>query len=702
MPAIEPHSARPAFWSSIVVALLAGSAFGGFAGLLEMAAFHAATGLAEAIAVLAVAIYSAAAFTIVAVATVLVRTAVGRFAPRATPDLSALIAVSLLAALLVGRCLVDGGAIRWVTSADSAALFAIASALGALGLAVACLRAPAASVASISLTSLLVASALVYGPFFTRLALGERVGGLWFVLLVALAATAGGVLFRLAMRLTPQRAVLVLAAVLLLPSGWRAATGPPSYLTVLEEARPPIAPGEISEDGRLNVILIVLDTLRADHLEIYGYGRETMPQLASFARRARLYTACLANSSWSLPSHATLFTGLYPRQHGAIYSTDSGGEVRPLPLAQDVLTLAEILRSRGYHTAGISSNYSFLNSQFGLNQGFDHWDSRSGMRGAMARGFWPSLFRSMPVVDKFRLRWIYEPLVHLDVAQVPYRRAPEINRRVLAWIEQQNASDGAPFFLFVNYMDAHDPFRAPGEFADVFPGRRHDWPRDRNPRAPFTDLPRDDVQAHFFSQYDSELAYLDFHLGRLFERLEAMGLLDRSLVVIIGDHGEQFFEHDEIGHGMAVYQEEIHVPLIIYAPGAPPTVVEHPVEQRDVAPWLLERLGLQLPANMEPSDLLQGQYVKVAELFHSERGPQSMLRGRGLALVRSADGGDEIYDLEADPGQRNEVAAEHPDAARQLADDLTRWTREHEIREGQPFELDPGALEELRELGYIQ
>jgi arylsulfatase A-like enzyme len=487
-----------------------------------------------------------------------------------------------------------------------------------------------------------------------------------------------------------------LVALLLLPAAWREISGPIEPLTVRERA---IAQTEPIDSSAPNVILVVLDTLRADHIELYGYGRETMPRLTAFAHDAQLFESCEANSSWSLPAHATLFTGLYPRQHGAVHHGVSNG-AQPHPLAEDNVTLAEMLRSRFYRTAAISANYGYVNREFGLSQGFDHWDSQSGLLGAMAVGFWPSLFRFAPVLDKFQARWILEPLTYLDVAQVPYRRAPEIVASTIAWLDARPRD--RPFFLFVNFMEAHDPYRAPGRFADYFPGRRPDLPRDRSPRADFSDVDLEVARTHFFSEYDSELAYLDFYLARLLDTFKERGLLKNSILIVTADHGEQFGEHSRWGHGRAVYQEEVHVPLIISDPLGAPGVVSHPVDQQDVAAWLMERLGLPLPPGVEASDIATGRDAKVAELLGGIVDYQAVLRKGQMALVRTPGRAEELYDLAVDPAEAHDLASERPEQTARLGAELTRWVEARPLATGSAPKLDAQTIEQLRELGYVE
>jgi arylsulfatase A-like enzyme len=265
-----------------------------------------------------------------------------------------------------------------------------------------------------------------------------------------------------------------------------------------------------------------------------------------------------------------------------------------------------------------------------------------------------------------------------------------------AWVEGREE----PFFLFLNYMDPHDPWRAPAEFADFFPGRRRDWPRERNPRSRFGGASREAVQEHVFSQYDSQLAYLDFHLGRLLDHLGAGGRLDRSIVIITSDHGEQFLEHEGWGHGQSLYQEEVHVPLIIRDPASRAGEVRHLVEHRDLAPWLLERVRLPLPPGVDPSDLSTGRRAKVAALERSPLGRQLLFRRGDWTLIRSEERGDELYDLSEDAAQQENLGPDHA-RAKQLGAEATRWTDEHLARPSPPADLEIETLRALIALGYV-
>ena len=687
---------RPMSW--VLGATLAGAGFGACSGLIEMAALHSATGMFELPTAVASAVYGALAFAGIGIVVGLLGLAAFRVEAIGGRARIFLLAGTLLASLLLARWIVDGKPIDFVVGPGPGLLFATASASG-MGIVVyTCLRARPAPTASIVLATLLAATSAIYAPFLIRLSLGERLGGAWYVMLVAVTAIATATLFRAAARLRPRHTSLGILALLLLPGLGRLAAGPPPYLRVLHMPDGPPATAA-RRRAPLNVILIVLDTVRADHLELYGYERATMPHLTAFAKGARVYRNCVANAPWSLPAHVTLFTGLYPRQHGARYGWASGRRPTPQPLSPERPTLAELLRERGYTTAAISSNSAFVSADFGLDRGFGYFDSRPALLGAAYRTFLPTLFRSQPIVDKFPIRWILEPLARYDVGQVWYRRAAEIRRLVEAWLGEV-AGHREPFFLFVNVMDAHDPYRAPGEFSDFFPGRRRDWPRDRSRHAMLDGAAPDEVRRHVSSQYDSALRYLDSQLAQLLDYLAESDLLDRSMVLITADHGEQFLEHDNLGHAQSVYQEEVHVPLIIHDPAADPEVIPHSVEQRDLVPWILERLDFPLPPGVQASQLGTGRGMAVSEFRHSALGPEMRMQNDSWALVRSGDRGDELFDLFEDPAEQHDVAASRPEVAEELREELTSWARQFPESSSSAVEVDARALHQLTELGY--
>ena len=318
-----------------------------------------------------------------------------------------------------------------------------------------------------------------------------------------------------------------------------------------QAARP--APGALRDDPQPaagaatgpSVVLIVLDTVRASNVSCYGYERRTTPHLDAFAAGALRFTAAATVSPWSVPAHASLFTGLFAPEHGAgtAQRDPLSGLVRPAPLDARFVTLAESLSQRGYATAGISANV-LVAPHMNLAQGFRYYDVRPSPR-ALSPRYRTLLQRLQGLLPRPLLA---DPLL----AAFPgvFRSAEEITDAATGWLARRPA--GQPYFLFLNYMDAHTPFvRRPG-----FSGR---WP-GRSERLPAYGLPETEAvmahrrtltgeeAAHIRALYDDALSYLDHHLGRLLQALDAQPDRDRTWIVVTADHGESLGEHQRLGH----------------------------------------------------------------------------------------------------------------------------------------------------------
>jgi arylsulfatase A-like enzyme len=363
-------------------------------------------------------------------------------------------------------------------------------------------------------------------------------------------------------------------------------------------------------DGRPDVVLIVLDTVRADHLTPYGYARETTPQLAAFARDAVVYRNAIAPDTWTASSHASLFTGLMPSTHGVRYVGAEHSESGVHALAADVPVLAERLREAGWKTAAFVGNDGFLDPVFGLARGFERYQRKDML-----------------------------PAANLVSTVVP-------------WLKRR---EGRPVFLFLNVMDAHEPYAAPPPYDRMFPGRGDGLPAKPVPGQ----TPDAATTAHWISQYDGELRYVDDRLAELFAALRETGRYDGALVVVTADHGELFGEHGRWGHGGAPVRELVHVPLIVKYPGNARRGVEaRPVSLADVPATILSVLGLP-PLAAEQPTLDDRRTPAVAEhlLF-------------GTVTRASYDaGGERIEQLAVAPPARQGPVV-FPVADRRLADRL--------------------------------
>ncbi len=313
------------------------------------------------------------------------------------------------------------------------------------------------------------------------------------------------------------------------------------------------APG--AADRTPHVIVIVLDTVRADHMSTYGYEYDTTPQLDAFAATATLFEPAITNATWSLPSHASLLTGLLPHQHGAHAALTarrrpSGGSAErsqaehfsfaQRPLSADHETMAELLAARGYSTAAIVANFGWISEFFGLLQGFHYVDNRP-----------MNLFNWEPVAAPYlrRLGWDWLNDRYILINKSAFF-ADSIVAHTREWEAQRPPG---PFFLLLNFMDAHAPFRA-SLMTDEFSGRLPDLARERGKRSSSV------------ARYDRSVAYLDAEVGKFFDFLRSRDLFNDSLIVVTSDHGENFDE-DRPAHGADLLQATLSVPLIIKSPG---------------------------------------------------------------------------------------------------------------------------------------
>jgi arylsulfatase A-like enzyme len=455
-----------------------------------------------------------------------------------------------------------------------------------------------------------------------------------------------------------------------------------------------------------NIILIVIDTLRADHLGAYGYPRSTSPLLDALAARGTLFTNATAPSSWTRPAMASLFTSRPPSEHGAFSSRRA--------LDASVATLAELLRAGGYRTIGVSGNFPHVNEQSGLDRGFDHFVSLA----MPARGADDTLMR-------LTLREGTRP------APLRAPTASEVNARV---IEALPDADERPFFLYVHYMDPHSGYLAPAAHREQFrrstltkptadggdpPAATSDYLVDlaagRRPFGP-------DERARLIDLYDAEISYVDAEVGRLLEELFRRGHGSGAVVVALSDHGEEFLDHGGWFHGLTLHREVLRVPLLIEdgTGRMPPGIDERPVDLLDVPTTLLSLAGLDPAPGMRGRRLDAQERLEVGARV-AELHPDALREARAGALrhrlaltawpwkaVVDPSGVVVLFQLEDDPGELRPVAASDPSVpaalvarARELADSL-RADPDASPGPGEETPLGPEEREALRALGYAK
>ena len=427
-------------------------------------------------------------------------------------------------------------------------------------------------------------------------------------------------------------------------------------------------------EGKPDIVLIVMDTVRADHLGIYGYDRGTSPKLDAWAADARVYEDVVADAPWTLPSHASLFTGRSSRSHGAHGTPPGDGIAAPLG---DMETLAEALRLSGYRTMGIAANQAFLSSAWGLARGFDLW---------LCEGLVP------------------------DVHRLPYVSADRVTAMAREALSRPRP---APLFLFLNYMDAHTPWiPREGYVRDV---DAIDWRHlpyskgwERSVELLLANHTLDPVAQRAWNEaYDAGIRYEDDHLGELLDALPGLGIGPEDYVFIVSDHGEYLGEHDLVEHSKDVYEPVLRVPLVVHGPGYAPGRDSTPLQLHDLSTWILAAAGqAPLDGAVHTADLRVAEeyYARQRDLANPAYGARFNRVRRAFylgfkKLILGSDGSKEAYDLAADPlEQTNLVGAEWvaPLEARAQA-----WL--DGTPEAQAATLGKGVdMDALQGLGYVE
>ncbi len=434
---------------------------------------------------------------------------------------------------------------------------------------------------------------------------------------------------------------------------------------------------------RPNLVFVTIDTLRADRLGCYGYFRDTSPVIDQLAGESILFERCLAPMATTYPSHLSLLTSTYPTENGALGNCGAGGE-KFVP-TERLRSLAQVLRTAGYRTAAFVSTVA-LKEYTGISAGFDVFDDPGPRE----------------------------------------RVAATTNAAVFEWLE---SLDDQNFFLWVHYFDPHAPYLPPTPFITstkyAFDDRLAGYLAARKFRAPGSVPKRRTTRIKSANNlYDSEISYVDSQLGELLERLRARPQVwDRTVLVLLGDHGEGLGQHGEMRHG-GIWQEQLHMPLMMRIPGQSSRRIDRLMSVADIVPTLM---GLvELPGKETFLDQASG-IDRLAEdpgdefILSQESGapwkkrpggsgPRYVLTGREWNLIHDAGGDDLLFDRRTDPFELHDVRSEHPGVAEKLYGILqTRLELQKERRTVlQPAgpapgkKLDPDTKEQLRSLGYIR
>ena len=400
-----------------------------------------------------------------------------------------------------------------------------------------------------------------------------------------------------------------------------------------------------------NVILVTMDTTRADHLGCYGYQGVSTPTLDALAGRGVLFEQAATAAPLTLPAHSTIMTGMYPTYHGVRVNGNTA-------LSDEQTTLAEVLAAQGYKTGAFIGAF-VLDGRWGLKQGFQHYD------------------------DQFDLK----KYKHLDLGEVQ-RPANEVTDAALAWLEGQKAD---PFFAWIHLYDPHVPYAPPEPFASEY--------ARRGPAG----------------LYDGEIAFMDAEIGRVTAWLEANGLTGKTIVVLVGDHGEALGSHGEGTHGYFIYDCVLHVPFIVATPfaGLRGKRVASQVSTADVVPTILDLVNIPSPVKVQGRSL-------VPRMFEPERNDDIPAYGESMApnlqfgwsalhALRTARykyieaPRAELYDIVRDAAEQVNVLTQFPDVAREMKAELQKLMAETSLGAPTPqaANLDKDTMERLSALGYV-
>jgi arylsulfatase A-like enzyme len=469
--------------------------------------------------------------------------------------------------------------------------------------------------------------------------------------------------------------------------------------------------GASSAESKPNVILLTLDTVRADHLSLYGYNRNTTSNLIKFAQSATLFTHVSAAGDMTLTSHASIFTGTYGSWNGIrshVSSTSVHGQ--GVPMSDAYPTIAEILSKQGYSTAAVVANTGFLTPAWGFDRGFQLF-------------YYPSALRMLPPDREYYLRYGARRLLthFMDTSEfdMMFLRAEEINRQAYRFLSHAGNAR-RPFFLFLNYMDAHSPYVPPAPYDALFPGRDRSVPVGRYDQL-FEELATNRGQMspkelrNFVSRYDGGIAYMDAQIADLIARLKQLHLYDNTLIIITSDHGEALGERNLLGHGISADQDQVNVPLIVKYPGqGQKQVVESRVGHTDILPTILEVTGVALPKFMQGFGLRGGAGTANRRIV-SESFPQAALMKldpkfsrteralfeENFKFIDSTAGKRELYDLAADPGESKDLCSAEGARCSRMQEELDAWVSGIPKHTGPARKIDSQTLERLRSLGYV-
>ena len=462
----------------------------------------------------------------------------------------------------------------------------------------------------------------------------------------------------------------------------------------------------IQKNLKHNIIWIVMDTVLKGRTSLYGYHRNTTPNLVKFSKDGVIFSNPVSTAPWTMPSHASMFTGMYPSKHGTHHSTE---KFFTSGLADENTTIAEVLRGVGYKTGAIVANDAIGRNK-GYEQGFDvYFDGVSAFKRFLGGHLLNRMFPKISFIRYLKMN--------------RYLLSPQISETALQWV---NNNKDNRFFLFINYMDVHAgysylPDGYEGKYGfnwdDMEIGDKVDWKSIVNHQKNISEK----EHQIFIDLTDCKLTYLDNSIGKLFEDLKKMKLYDDSFIIVTSDHGTLWGEHNSFGHLADLYNELLYVPLVIKYPKTygKTGVNDTWVQTLDIMPEILYSLGIPIPEEVQgqPIDLLDHEIA--AEVFKNKKAlstklnPEKFFRDlkaiystdNNFKFIQSTDGKSELYNLRDDPYELNNLYKELPEIADNLNQTVTDWHNSFEPIKIHATKTDIDTaliIRQLKSLGYIK
>ncbi|HJM55951.1 MAG: hypothetical protein CMJ98_02100 [Planctomycetes bacterium] len=438
-----------------------------------------------------------------------------------------------------------------------------------------------------------------------------------------------------------------------------------------------LAAAQVPALKRPNVVVITLDTMRADHMGCYGYFRKTSPNLDELAASSVLFERCLVPMSTTLPSHTSMFTGVWPAEHGVLANVKKQFIYERDP---SLVTLAEVFGAAGYRTAAFISAFP-LRAEAGLATGFE---------------------------------------IYNQPTRTKERDAARTTRQATAWLKEVGQQ---PFFLWVHYFDPHGPYLPPSPYNEAFKttDELRQWLGDRavaltvfRSKVKRTEQGNKVNLLSSVNQYDGEIAFMDHHIGVLLDHLKEANMWNRTVVAVMGDHGEGLNQHREPGHGFS-WDEQVRVPFLLRAPGLEPRKESRLVSATDLAPTLFGLVDLPATAQKKAHeartrgfDVLHKTFKPRPLLVQSSARAEMTEHRSELAIttdrwkfMHRSDGGSSLFDLDRDPFELHDVAVLYPKKVLELAAEAERLLTEQAARgQSSSRPATEEELDSLRALGY--